>query len=205
MDGTAVSACNNFISETDASEECDSTPRYGLGFRLLVLVTCGLMAIGIANQRGAQICASIAGGPTSAQRLLLAAGQGDINGIHAALLDGASVNFRDESGVTPLISASLSGQTETVRELLDAGADVSPMTEGGITALRAAVCFQDNIEIVRMLLEAGADPNQRSPGRSTTLSIARDFATDSEIVDELVAHGAVSDEEQAKSPAPAGD
>lgn len=76
--------------------------------------------------------------------------------VALALANGADVN--EGSGYwhnTPLMQAARSGDTDTVRLLLDAGADVNRRNAGGMTALSWATC-SNHPEIVSLLLSAGA-------------------------------------------------
>lgn len=56
-----------------------------------------------------------------------------------------------------LDSACMMGDTETVRVLLEHGADPNKRHWGGTTSLHAATCRQ-HIDIVRLLLQHGANP-----------------------------------------------
>jgi len=70
---------------------------------------------------------------------------------------GASVNAAAKDGTTPLmVAASVTGNTETVRYLLDHGADVKAASLFGSTALLSASLLGDT-EMVRLLLAKGAD------------------------------------------------
>src|SRR5665213_2123571 len=50
----------------------------------------------------------------------------------------ANVNFKNKAGATPLISAALQGETESIKLLLAAGADVKVADGTGNTALSYA-------------------------------------------------------------------
>jgi ankyrin repeat protein len=113
-------------------------------------------------------------GSTDAVRLLLEAGadtealgQQDTTALIYAATDlaktrllvekGARVNVAAKDGTTPLIvAASVMGNTETVRYLLDHGADVKAASMFGSTALISASLLGDP-EMVRLLLAKGAD------------------------------------------------
>ncbi|GAA2426650.1 ankyrin repeat domain-containing protein [Streptomyces glaucus] len=97
------------------------------------------------------------------RRLHEAALTGDVARVKALLRAGADPERRDGEGVTPLYLASVQGETEVARLLLEAGA--FPDTEsGGVgsegTPLCAAACW-GHTETVRVLLAHGADPNLR--------------------------------------------
>lgn len=55
--------------------------------------------------------------------LVMAAASNDVDAIEALLAQGASVDFADRSGMTPLLSAAFHGAPEVVARLLERGAD----------------------------------------------------------------------------------
>jgi len=94
---------------------------------------------------------------------------------------------KGSGGDTPLMYAALYADTNSVRLLLDMGADTNARNEAGATALLWAV---DDLEKTRLLLESGADANARSDdGRTPVLLAASRFGA-SNIVKVLVDHGA---------------
>lgn len=103
------------------------------------------------------------------------------------VLAGADPHAMSKGGMSALMSAAYNGQIDTVRLLIEKGADVNAVA-GGFTVLGAAV-FSGKPEIVQMLLRAGADPNRAGPGGQTPLAAAQ--ATRNEaIVQVLKAAGA---------------
>ncbi len=95
------------------------------------------------------------------------------------LLDGVSesaketnnnydINCEDPQGMTPLIEATLIGNTDLVKLLLSHGARAQPLPGFLHTPLRAA-CLTANLELIRLLLDEGADPNAQSDGGRTPL------------------------------------
>lgn len=83
--------------------------------------------------------------------------------VKALLRAGANPERGDSEGTTPLYLASVQGEAEVARLLMEAGA--SPDTESrGVgsegTPLCAAACW-GHTETVRELLAHGADPNLR--------------------------------------------
>jgi ankyrin repeat protein len=83
------------------------------------------------------------------------------------------VNAYSEDGFQPLGLAAYFGQTETVKYLLKAGADVNSSSKNsfGVTPLQSAVAG-NHLEITRILLEAGASPNVRERSGDTPLHAA---------------------------------
>lgn len=68
---------------------------------------------------------------------------------------GADVNYKDETGYTPLSVAKKNGHNEIVKILIDAGADINAESEDG-TALSIAQ-EKGNTEIVELLKSYGTD------------------------------------------------
>jgi len=84
---------------------------------------------------------------------------------------GADPNAADKNGVTPLMLASQTGQTDAVVALARSGARVDVPNDAGETPLISAV-HNRNLAMVRLLLAAGANPDRAdNSGRS-----ARDYA-----------------------------
>ena len=74
---------------------------------------------------------------------------------------GLSVDFRDRHGRTSLHCATLSGHTETMKVLLELGADVNAQYNSkksgiGFTPLRCAVHRKNFVEVIKLLTEKGA-------------------------------------------------
>ncbi|WP_428950555.1 ankyrin repeat domain-containing protein [Streptomyces sp. cg35] len=97
------------------------------------------------------------------RRLFEAILTGDARSTKTLLRSGADPEKRNSDGTTPLYLASVQGEFEVARLLMEAGA--SPDTESsGLgsegTPLCAAACW-GHIETVRQLLAHGADPNLR--------------------------------------------
>jgi ankyrin repeat protein len=90
-------------------------------------------------------------------------------------------------GSTPLMYAALYGDTASMRQLLDKGANPNLPNAAGATALMWAV---DDEEKTRLLLQAGADPSARSGEGRTALIIAAGRFGSSPVVKLLLDHGA---------------
>jgi uncharacterized protein len=91
--------------------------------------------------------------------------------LAAAIDAGIPVNLTNEAGDTLLILAAYHDHPDTVRALLERGADTARVNDRGQTALGAAV-FRRSERVVTDLLAAGADP---ALGARSALDIARFF------------------------------
>jgi ankyrin repeat protein len=80
---------------------------------------------------------------------------------------------RQWGGLTPLLFATREGDLETVKALLEAGADINQTSEYGWTALLVAT-HDRFYRLGLFLLERGADPNLANEGGWTPLYIATD-------------------------------
>ena len=91
------------------------------------------------------------------QRLFAAAASGDVPGIATAIAEGVDIDARDATGRTALMVAAEARQTEAVRALVAAEANVdlqddkldNPFLYAGAEGL---------LDILRLVNEAGADP-----------------------------------------------
>ena len=103
---------------------------------------------------------------------IVCAKEGDIEAAKMFLAEGMNINACDEKGQSALMQASLWGQVEMVKLLLDKGADAkirSKETQG--TALMEAVAGQ-HPNIIRLLAQNGADVNARDILNRSPLHIA---------------------------------
>ncbi len=74
-----------------------------------------------------------------------------------------------QGGLTPVIIAARQGQRESVRALLDAGADVNQPSAGDATTPLLIATINGHFDLARFLLDAGADPNRASSNGVTPL------------------------------------
>ena len=86
----------------------------------------------------------------------------------ALLLKEHGANAETAANQTNLISAAEEGRADTVRLLLESGADVNATDELGRTALMEAA-FAGDEDIIRMLLDAGAAVNAADEDGDTAL------------------------------------
>jgi ankyrin repeat protein len=118
--------------------------------------------------------------------------------VETLLRNGAAVEVRDRrGGATPLMHAAAFGSIETMRLLLDKGADVNARSTAGATALMWAAT---DLSKVRLLIDRGADVNAVSESGRTALMLAAMSEGSGPIVRLLLSHGAkaqVVDKEKA--------
>jgi len=99
----------------------------------------------------------------------------------------ADANAKDEAGNPLVMVAAAVGSTDSMRFLLDAGADVNAQNAFGSTAL---IWSATDIAKVRLLLERGANVNAAAKTGRTALFVAAMSDPSADIVRLLVAKGA---------------
>ena len=123
-----------------------------------------------------------------AARMMEALRKGDREEFKKRLRDDPKVaNLKGPGGSTPLMAGVLYGDADTVRLLLDSGADPNIRNEAGATALMWAT---DDPEKTRLLLTKGADAKARSEDGRTPLLIAAGRFGSSAVVKLLLDAGA---------------
>ncbi|BAN48954.1 ankyrin repeat domain-containing protein [Metapseudomonas resinovorans] len=90
------------------------------------------------------------------QRLLQAAGAGDLGTVERLLQQGVAVDVRDGQGNTPLLLATAGNRVEVARRLIDAGADVNLQNRIQDSAYLLAGA-SGHQEILELTLAHGAD------------------------------------------------
>ena len=81
----------------------------------------------------------------------------------------------DKGGVTPLMTAALSGKLDAVQQLLAGGANVKATATNGVTALLAVqfrAATPEQLEIAKLLLAGGANVNAKDIAGWTPLLVA---------------------------------
>ena len=96
---------------------------------------------------------------TDGERLIDAAEREDLPEIRRLLDAGADINYRGESGWTPLTKASAWGCPRAVKLLLERGADPNSIKSPGWNY--SALCLAKTPEIAQMLFDAGANINAK--------------------------------------------
>lgn len=92
--------------------------------------------------------------------------------VMTAFLDaGVEVNYRLESGQTPLMVAAASGQLEAVHRLIERGAKVDLQEEGKYTALHWAA-YYNHERVIAALVAVGAAVNPVQHTGDTPLALA---------------------------------
>jgi ankyrin repeat protein len=112
------------------------------------------------------------------QQLHYVAHSGNVEELRNLLASGINPDARSEDGWTAFHMAAVSGRTERVALLLDAGADMEAIvTEEGIqgpTGLALAI-MNGRVDTVRLLIECGADLKRFARGKLDALAVARDM------------------------------
>ncbi len=140
-----------------------------LGMVTVVPLTVGVSALAMSSTPPKS---SQSASARNASDLWGAARAGDIGAIERHLTSGAAVDAVDsKQGVTPLISAVLTGQTEAIEFLIRRGANVNALSKDGGTALLAAA-FLGHENAVELLLRDGAKVNSRNNRGNTPLDVA---------------------------------
>jgi ankyrin repeat protein len=106
-----------------------------------------------------------------AHRMFDLARSGDTGALAGFVDAGLPVDLCNDKGDTLLILAAYHDHPDTVRALLERGAEAAAVNDRGQTALAAAV-FRQSDEEVDILLGGGADPALGSP---SALEVARFF------------------------------
>lgn len=124
----------------------------------------------------------------AAARLMTLLRDGDVRGFEAMLAQTpAPANLKGPGGSTPLMYATLYGTPDTVRRLLDVGADPNVANDAGATAL---MWVGTDLEKARLLVEHGANVNAKSEDGPTPLFVAAGLHGGAPVVRLLLDHGA---------------
>jgi uncharacterized protein len=128
------------------------------------------------------------GDPGKDEGLLRRAEYGDLKGVQALLLGGASPEARDPAGFTPLMLAVIHGHPAIVDALIAGGGRVNVQNGTGLTPLMLAA-INNHSAMLRTLIDRGADLNARTPAGWTALTYGA-WRGHAHIVRVLLARGA---------------
>ena len=125
--------------------------------------------------------------------LIKAAYYGDVNTITKLIEEGQDVNLQGGSWhETALSAASRQGHMESVKILLDSGANPNISTKYGGNALTGAT-WKCHSDIARLLVRKGAEINQRNFSHGSTPLMLAVECNDESLVRFLLDHGAKTD------------
>ncbi|RZC36667.1 Ankyrin repeat domain containing protein [Asbolus verrucosus] len=122
------------------------------------------------------------------KRILLAAENGRLETLKALLEENPElINVTDKEGYSPLHRACYGNHVETVKYLLQNGANIAAKTELQWEPLHSC-CRWNHIESAQILLAEGADVNAPSEGGQTPLHIAASHGACYDMVQLLLMH-----------------
>lgn len=142
---------------------------------------CMTIWVGLALAAGAPAAA-----PDPSERYYQAIRNDDLGALRN-LVKAGGIDARDRRETTPLMYAAAFGSAESVRILVDAGADVNARNAFAATALMWAV---NDPAKVKLLVSKGADVNARSKQGRTPLLIAATSGGSFDVVKFLLDSGA---------------
>jgi ankyrin repeat protein len=122
---------------------------------------------------------------------------GNSKTVTLLLSKGADAKERNDRGVNPIQVAAACGDLDTLKLLVEAGADVSDFTAvsgPGASSVRTPLgwaAYRNDVPMVRYLLERKADPNKATPF-GTLLTWAA-WGNSAQAAELLLAHGARTD------------
>lgn len=90
------------------------------------------------------------------ERYLQAASAGNLDGVRAALADGADKNAVDDEEATAILRATRGGHLNVVRALIGEGVDIDAQDQTCFNPFIHGCIFND-LELVKTMVEAGTD------------------------------------------------
>lgn len=99
---------------------------------------------------------------------------GNVSKVETLIKSGTPIEKRDESGLTPLMTAIYSNQWETIKALIDMRADVNAKDPSGTTPLLYAV-YGNQPKTVSLLADHGANIEAHGSDGLTPLMLAASY------------------------------
>ena len=93
---------------------------------------------------------------TADERYLAAAAAGDLEGVRAALADGADKDVQDREEASAILLAARARHLDVVRALIAEGVDIDAQDQTCSNPFLYG-CINDDLELVTLMAEAGAD------------------------------------------------
>lgn len=93
---------------------------------------------------------------TPEERYLAAAAAGSLDGVRAALADGADKDAVDHEEASAILHAARGGHLDVVRALISEGVDIDAQDQTCSNPFLFG-CINDQLELVTIMAEAGAD------------------------------------------------
>jgi ankyrin repeat protein len=118
-----------------------------------------------------------------------AARHGDVQAVGKLLDEGVAPDAKDETGETPLLSASLGGHSDVVAILVERGAKTGSRNDRGLTPLHGAA-YAGSLATVRLLVESGAAVNDAENVFKVTPLIVAAEEGHADVISFLAGHGA---------------
>jgi ankyrin repeat protein len=106
-----------------------------------------------------------------AENLFDAAKAGSLEKVTQLIEEGANVNIRNDSGVTPLHIAAYRGDKDIADFLILKGADINSQTDAGDTPLMWAV-KREKSDLVELIVQKGATVDLKDNKDRTPLAMA---------------------------------
>lgn len=103
--------------------------------------------------------------------LMWAASEGNAAAVETLLAAGSDIKQKSKAGFTPFLFGVRSGDIDTVKVLLDHGANVNDVATDSTSALNMAI-VNAYFELAAVLLDRGADPNAPDPRGSALHTLA---------------------------------
>ena len=117
-----------------------------------------------------------------------AAEKGDLDGVKAAVENGADIEERGWTEGTALHCACLDGHTLVAEYLIERGAEINCRDKDGYLPIHMA-CWRGHLDTVKLLINKGSDFTSTSNYGTTPLDIASTCGYP-RLTDYLTQHGA---------------